>query len=550
MANILFKKGSHAEFKENILNGNKADAGTLYFTEDEGGLYLGKTGGTVQRIQGVVQQFATFTDFQNDVTPPYATDVIYYIAEKSALIQWVEAKVVDGETVAAHWKVLNATAAELAAEVAAREALAGRVTTAESDIAGHTTTIGEIQESITAINGNIETINGNITDITEADGIIDTKVAASARALTTEINKKVDTTTYDAFIAAQTTAWSGNTEAHGTMTEAIEANAEAIEGHAGEISDIKETLSALTGGEGAGGTIADMIEKAVSDEAKAREEADNGLDGRISGLTTDLSGYKETVSSTYATKDELTSHANTAASTYATKNELTTHANTAASTYATQTALATVSGVADAAKAAAQTNANNISELTSTVSSTYATKTELSTHVSTAASTYETIANVTKAKEDLTKAITDEADRAKGIESGLRTDINGIDGRVATLETWFNAAEDEDGTIESLTELLNYLEAHKGEATDMAGDIQANANAIEVLEGYVGVPASGAGETAVQASGLHAAVDTVANNLASEITHRTNAVAEAISACNQYTDAALTWGSFTTPASN
>jgi hypothetical protein len=52
--NILFKKGSHADFKTNVLTNNKAEAGTLYFTEDEGGLYLGKSGGTVQRIQGVV----------------------------------------------------------------------------------------------------------------------------------------------------------------------------------------------------------------------------------------------------------------------------------------------------------------------------------------------------------------------------------------------------------------------------------------------------------------------------------------------------------------
>lgn len=549
--NILFKKGSHADFKTNVLTNNNAEAGTLYFTEDEGGLYLGKSGGTVQRIQGVVQYYANLSQFKSEVTPPYSADIIYYIADQNALVKWNGEQVAEDGTIKdGKFTVLNVTAAEMATEVAAREALAERVTTAEGTIAGYTTTIGGIQESITTINGNIETINGNITEITKDDGTIDTKVAASAQALTAEIDKKVDTETYNAFTAGQETAWNANTEAHNTMTQAIEANAEAIEGHTDEISDIKETLSALTGGEGADGTIAGMIEGAVSAEAALREAADTALDGRISGLATELSGYKETVSGTYATKEELTAHASAAANAYATKEELTSHANIAASTYATQTALAAVSDVADAAAAAAQTNANNISTLSSTVSSTYATKEELTSHINTAASTYETIANVATAKEELTQAITDEANRAAEAESGLQTSINGIDQRVATLETWFEAAEDEDGTIESLTELLNYLEAHKGEATDMAGDIQTNAEAIEVLEDYVGVPASGSGETAVAATGLHLAVNTVANDLASEITNRTNAVTNAISTCNQYTDAALTWGSFTTTTSS
>ena len=545
--NILFKKGLYSDFKTKVLNGT-ADEGTLYFTEDEGGLYLGVKGEnnsvTARRIQGVVQQFATLTDFQNTVAPPYATDVIYYIADRSALIQWIPESGSGDNKVDAHWKVLNATAAEMAAEVAAREALGGRVTTVEGTVAGHVTAISGINESIDGINDSIDNINTNITNIVKQDGAIDTKVAASATALTEVINTKLNTSTYNDFVASYETYKTAMSNAHTTMNEAIGANASAIGDHADEIQDIKDTLSALTGAEGAEGTIAEMIATAVAGEAALREEADGELSDNISGVSTDLGNYKVTVSNTYATKDELTTHANSAAATYATKQELTTHGNTAAATYATKQELNNVSEVADRADAQASTNASAITNLTNNVTTNYATKEELTQHANNAVQTYETIANVTKIKEDLEKAISDEEARAEEAESGLQTSINGLDDRLEVVETWFNAAADSDETIDNLTELLAYIEEHKGEAFDMAGDIQANADAIEVLEGYVGVPASGAGENAVAATGLHLAVDTVANNLAVEITNRTDAVTNAITECKSYTDTALTWGSF------
>jgi len=67
MANILFKKGSYELFEKNVLGITRVkdsegkvtgfeqgptnvQEGALYLTEDEGGLYLGKSNGTVKRI--------------------------------------------------------------------------------------------------------------------------------------------------------------------------------------------------------------------------------------------------------------------------------------------------------------------------------------------------------------------------------------------------------------------------------------------------------------------------------------------------------------------
>ena len=65
MANILFKQGSYAGFKGLTAH----EAGALYFTTDEGGLYLGTGTGANDyiRIQGSVQYFATLSTFNDSV---------------------------------------------------------------------------------------------------------------------------------------------------------------------------------------------------------------------------------------------------------------------------------------------------------------------------------------------------------------------------------------------------------------------------------------------------------------------------------------------------
>ena len=67
-----------------------------------------------------------------------------------------------------------------------------------------------------------------------------------------------------------------------------------------------------------------------------------------------------------------------------------------------------------------------------------------------------------------------EVDRAKGVEAGHES-------RIATMENFWKAADDPEGTIDKLAEIVAYIEADKTGAIDMAADIQANSNAIAAI---------------------------------------------------------------------
>ena len=70
------------------------------------------------------------------------------------------------------------------------------------------------------------------------------------------------------------------------------------------------------------------------------------------------------------------------------------------------------------------------------------------------------------------KAIKAEEDRAKGIEGDHET-------RIATMENFWKAADDPVGTIDKLSEIVDYISKDESGALDMAKDIEANAKAIE-----------------------------------------------------------------------
>ena len=116
------------------------------------------------------------------------------------------------------------------------------------------------------------------------------------------------------------------------------------------------------------------------------------------------------------------------------------------------------------------------------------------------------------------KALHDEVmARAEGVEANH-------EGRIATMENFWKAADDPEGTIDKLAEIVSYIESDKSGALDMAADIQANTEAIAAIY----TPAEG--ETA--ASGI----------LATEIERAKaaeKANADAIAAINNETDGIL-----------
>ena len=137
--NLNFKWGLHSGLKAMT----SSDVGTLYFTKDEGGLYLGVDANQKpKRIQGIVQYYATLDAFKAEVLPPYSSEVIYYIADQNALVKWNGSKVTGSDKNSGEFVVLNVTASEFTAQV----------NSLNSSIGTNTSNINTLNEKVGAAN--------------------------------------------------------------------------------------------------------------------------------------------------------------------------------------------------------------------------------------------------------------------------------------------------------------------------------------------------------------------------------------------------------------
>lgn len=216
MANILFKRGTQAQFNDLT---SYVD-GALYFVDDAGQLYLGTGTNSKVRIQGTVVQYDTFKDFSEGITPPYATDVIYYIADSNALVRY--------DDNSKKWIQLNVTAEDFTA-------LKNRVTTAE----------GKVETLITDVN----VLKDLIGDGIGTDNIVDLISGLDGRVGALETWK---TGTVDSAIesygnrigAAEQTISAHSTSINTAQTKANEAYTLAEQ--AKEVADAAVTSSQLT----------------------------------------------------------------------------------------------------------------------------------------------------------------------------------------------------------------------------------------------------------------------------------------------------------------
>lgn len=127
-----------------------AELGAIYVTKDEGSIYLGTTSGKAPvRLQGTVQYFATLTDWQAAIKPPYSEDVIYYIANQNALVRWDSTKT-STEKPNGSFVVLNVTAEEFGAL---------------------STTVGTLNTTVTTMSTNLDNLikTGGTIDTIEAE---------------------------------------------------------------------------------------------------------------------------------------------------------------------------------------------------------------------------------------------------------------------------------------------------------------------------------------------------------------------------------------------
>ena len=217
MANISFKKGKFEAFEKSVLGIERQydenemlvgvvqkaaniQEGTLYFTEDEGCLYVGVKdaigASSVKRIQGSVVCYDNILKFKEDVidNPPYSTDVIYFISQSNALIKWNGTE--------QSWIQLNITVDEFTKQVSnitnALDAEIGRATAKENEIVGN---VGQIQQRISDIEGTLEdTVSAGdyanaIGEITESIGALTQDIADSNTQLATvqqKVNSAID----------------------------------------------------------------------------------------------------------------------------------------------------------------------------------------------------------------------------------------------------------------------------------------------------------------------------------------------------------------------
>lgn len=277
MADLLLKKGSFTEFKTKVFdpenNIKNAVEGALYFTEDEGGLYLGKADKTVVRIQGTVHQYDTLKDFAEGTQPPYSKDIVYFIADKDALVRW------NGSA----WVQLNtpaATSAQMAADIKSNA----------EDISGLSDNLSDLTDTVAANKEAIEaTVAGIDGRLTTAEGAISTLQGEIVLKATQEdLEKLAETVTAQGDLIAGITEDYVTNETFNTTVEGINA-------------DIKEINDALGLGDDATGTIANRLGALEADNVTNKEniaanaediknlqdglsdtnEAVEGLDGRL-----------------------------------------------------------------------------------------------------------------------------------------------------------------------------------------------------------------------------------------------------------------------------
>ena len=189
---VKFKYGSYEGFK----GLTSYDAGTIYVTTDEQGLYFAKNNVDKPIKLGNIITYDSLSDFNENTQPPYSADVFYYITNGNMLFKYStsEGKFVQlnkdyGTDVKDIKDVIGTKEDE-----ATIDTLWGQINKAQAAAAGAQSTANEGLGKATANAGEITTIKGNITtiggQITSLDGRLSTVegVAAENKAAIEDTN--------------------------------------------------------------------------------------------------------------------------------------------------------------------------------------------------------------------------------------------------------------------------------------------------------------------------------------------------------------------------
>lgn len=439
MSNLNFKWGNHAGLPKSLA---AQDVGALFFTKDEGALYLGvESGKAPRRIQGTVQYYADLTQFKSDVLPPYSADVIYYIASENALVKWSGEKIAaDGNKTSGEFVVLNVTASEFTTKVSQ---LSGDIAANAGDITALNAQVGTNEKENTTAFGRIKSLEDSVQTLEGLLGLGGGAEGATIeeRIATLESWKTgIDSwkTTISGTVSGHTGDIAANASAISTNATAIDKNKTDIAGVAGrvttaesDISTAKTDISGLKTRMGTaestiathtqtlsthGGDIA-SLQSAVT---TLNETTITGLDGRITKNATDIAGLVERVDGHDDNIEDLTDR------------------------------MTAVEGVASGAKTTADKNKEDIAGLTSTTNNL---RTDLGNKGDGASATGSAFARIAQVKSDLSTLNT------------TVTGANGLNSKVSTLEGEMDTAQSDISGLKTTTE-------------QQTKDIGANASAI------------------------------------------------------------------------
>lgn len=245
MSDLLFKRGQLSGLNA-LKEQGKIENGTIYFTTDEGGMYIGLDSTTAKRVQGSVIYYETAQEFLAETKPPYSSDVLYFIANNkfvdgeyeawNALIRW--------DATAEKFVQINVTASTVEA-LTARVDSQDTVITNVRDALGFDVTTGKY---------------GKLDALDAKDKAIDAEIAGIKDTL-----ENVAT------------------------TEGLGELRKTVEGHTTAIETINSTIGTIAAGSSVSGLIKDLQDN------KADKTALNGLSGTVSSLSNKVDGIDSTV---------------------------------------------------------------------------------------------------------------------------------------------------------------------------------------------------------------------------------------------------------------
>ena len=441
MANLLFKWGNHASLPASV---SANDVGTLFFTKDEGGLYVGtESGKAPRRIQGVVQYYVNLEQFKKETLPPYSEDIIYYIASENALVKWTGDSIGENGTIeSGKFTVLNVTASEF-------NSLSNNVNTLATKIgsATDTTNNNSVWEELESLAGLID---------------IASRPNGNSSSVWAQLNKLADD-------IAALSGGSGNSLS--ALNDKIDAE---IKNRGDADTAINNLISGLSSS------------KADADKVYTKDETDDLLDAKANASSVytkaeadDLLDAKANASNVY-TKTEINT---TVEGINNNINTLTTTKANAADVYTKDEADDLLDAKANASNVYTKTEADNLLSAKANASNVY-TKDEINTTVEGINNNINTLTN-TKADASNVYTKTEAnnllANKANAADVYTKTEVNTELGKKANSADVYTKTEI-DGKVTTITNNINTLSNNKADKSDVETELAKKADKTDFAE--------------------------------------------------------------------